>query len=343
MHIARNGHLEKMPMDVFQSFRAPADPRIVSARAGATDTEIGFNESTKSRSWASLVFRADPSVQELHSFETINARLDLLRFAKHTSPELEFLGPSHLVIFLPDGISKGCEWSDGHQVRTLTSLAPHAVIFNPAGNYLRVRSAALKKHCPVLMLTIQPSLMRSRKDLEIDFAAVQFQQKIGLNDEATGQTLVAMKRELEAPGINGVFYIEMLLFLLLTRLMRCASNFAEPSKASYAKGGLPNWRLKRAIELLEVDFPKMPTLTEVAESIGLHPTSFCRGFKESMGVSPHRYMLVHRVNRAKEMMDDRRLSLTEIALDCGFSSSSQFSVVFKRITGMSPRDFRRAL
>jgi AraC family transcriptional regulator len=84
-------------------------------------------------------------------------------------------------------------------------------------------------------------------------------------------------------------------------------------------------------------------LAEVAELIGLHPTSFCRGFKQSTGLSPHRYMLVHRVNRAKEMMDDQRLSLTEIALECGFSSSSQFSVVFKKIAGMSPREFRRSL
>jgi AraC-like DNA-binding protein len=81
----------------------------------------------------------------------------------------------------------------------------------------------------------------------------------------------------------------------------------------------------------------------VSKAIGLHPTSFCRGFKQSMGLSPHQYMLLHRVNSAKEMMDDRRLSLTEIALDCGFGSSSQFSIVFKRIAGVSPRDFRRAL
>jgi len=134
-----------------------------------------------------------------------------------------------------------------------------------------------------------------------------------------------------------------LLFLILTRLMRCASNLAEPRQPSYAKGGLPNWRLKRAIERLEGDATKMPTLAEVAKLIGLHPASFCRSFKQSMGLSPHRYILAHRVNRAKEMMNDQRLSLTEIALDCGFSTSSQFSVVFKKITGLSPREFRRAL
>jgi AraC family transcriptional regulator len=216
-------------------------------------------------------------------------------------------------------------------------------MFNPAENYLRIRATTSQNYRHMLLLTIQPSNMWWRNDLEIDLSAVRFQQKIGLNNEAVCQTLIAMKQELEAPGINGAFYIKILLSLLLTRLMRCASNLTEPSKVTYAKGGLPNWRLKRAIERLEADLDKMPTVAEVAETIGLHPTSFCRGFKQSMGLSPHRYMLVHRVNCAKKMMADQRLSLTEIALDCGFSSSSQFSIVFKKITGMTPRDFRRAL
>jgi AraC-like DNA-binding protein len=333
-----------MAMYALQSIGTPLQPHMVAARASAAaNIEIGVKERTKSRSKALEIYRVDPCIEVVHTFETNNARLDLFKFAKDSSPELEFLTPSHLVLFLTDGISKGCEWSDGHQTRMLTSLAPQTVILNPAQNYLRMRATALTKYCHVLMLTIRPEFMSWRNDLEIDLAAVQFQRKIGLNDEAACQALIAMKQELEAPGINGAFCVDILISLLLTRLMRCASNLAEPCKATYAKGGLPSWRLKRAIELLEVDPAKRPTLAEVAELIGLHPTSFCRSFKQSMGLSPYRYMLVNRVNRAKQMMRDQQLSLTEIALDCGFGSSSQFSVVFRKIAGMSPRDFRRAL
>jgi AraC-like DNA-binding protein len=331
-----------MAMNELQSFRMPLEPRMVVAGATAAVPENGLNAG--SRSEAPLAYRIDKSGEKLRAFETSEARLDLFRFQKCSSAELEFpASSSHLLVFLIDGGSKGCEWSDGHQTRTLTSLTPSTVIFSPAGNHLRLRLSASKASRHVLILNIQPGPVSWRNDLEIDFAAVRFQQKVGLNDEAVCQTLVAIKQELEAPGINGAFYMDALVFLLLTRLMRCASNFAEPGKAIYAKGGLPNWRLKRAIELLEADLSKMPTLAEVSKAIGLHPTSFCRGFKQSMGLSPHQYMLLHRVNSAKEMMDDRRLSLTEIALDCGFGSSSQFSIVFKRIAGVSPRDFRRAL
>jgi AraC-like DNA-binding protein len=339
---ARNADLEKMAMNEPQLLRMPLRPLAVRDLEKFADIAIGTKETTKSRA-ASEIYRVGPCAEVVRTFEIINARFDLLQIAKNSLLELEFLTSSHLVIFLTGCCSKGCEWSNGRQIQMSTSLAPHIVMFNPAQNYLRIRAAALRNNCHMLMLTIQPNVMSWRNDLETDLATVRFQQKIDLNDEAACQTLVAMKEELEAPGINGAFYIDTLLSLLLTRLTRCASNLAEPSKPTYTKGGLPNWRLKQAIELLKVDPAKMPTLAEVAELIGLHPTSFCRGFKQSMGLPPHRYMLVHRVNRAKKMMDDQRLSLTQIALDCGFSSSSQFSVVFKRITGTSPREFRRAL
>jgi AraC family transcriptional regulator len=60
------------------------------------------------------------------------------------------------------------------------------------------------------------------------------------------------------------------------------------------------------------------------------PASFCRAFERSTGLSPHRYLPERRVNRVKEMMKDQTRKLTEIALDCNFSGSSQFSIVFAR-------------
>ena len=177
----------------------------------------------------------------------------------------------------------------------------------------------------------------------MNVAELQFRQQIGIEDEDIRLTLAAIKQEIEAPGLNSRLYTDSLLMLLLTRLMRCASNFATPRQPVYVKGGLPNWRLKRALELLEADQAKAPSLAELAGPLRLHPTSFCRAFKQSTGLSPHRYLLEHRVNRAKGMMKDRKRTLTEIALDCGFSSSSQFSVVFKRITGVSPRNYSSSL
>jgi AraC-like DNA-binding protein len=313
----------------------------------AADSDVENSPLSKGRlgltSKTAEICRLDPLAQVIGTFQTLDARLELLRFSKRNFAQLEFLLPCHLVILLSEGISAGCEWTDGEQTRKISSLAPNTVMFNPAQNYLRIRTNISKDNCCMLILAMKPSLMSWRRDLEVDLQAVQLKRQIGFNDEWARQALVAMRREIEAPGINSVLYVETLLFLLLIRLIRCASNPSVPTPEVYAKGGLPNWRLKRAIKILEGDPAVTPSLSDVARSIGLHPASFCRGFKQSTGSTPHHYLLVHRVNRAKEMMSNPQLSLTEIALDCGFGSSSQFSVVFRRITGMSPRDFRRSL
>ena len=193
------------------------------------------------------------------------------------------------------------------------------------------------------LLSIDPTLVNRLDVGDINVAGLQFRQQIGIEDQDVRQTLIAIKREIEAPGLNSRLYVDTLLMLLLTRLTRCASNFATPRQPGYVKGGLPNWQLKRALELLETNQTKTPSLAEIAVPLRLHPTFFCRAFKQSTGLSPHRYLLEHRVNRAKEMMKDQKRTLTEIALNCGFSGSSQFSVVFKRITGISPRGYRLSL
>jgi AraC family transcriptional regulator len=244
---------------------------------------------------------------------------------------------------MSDGISGGCEWSNGSQARKLASVAPNTIIFNPARAYLFIRKRTSKQHCRMWLLSIDPTLVNRLDVGDINVAGLQFRQQIGIEDHGVRQTLIAIKREIEAPGLNSRLYVDTLLMLLLTRLMRCASNFATPRQPAYVKGGLSNWRLKRALELLETNQTKTPSLAEIAGPLRLHPTFFCRAFKQSTGLSPHRYLLEHRVNRAKEMMKDQKRTLTEIALNCGFGGSSQFSVVFKRITGISPRDYRLSL
>jgi AraC-like DNA-binding protein len=282
----------------------------------------------------------DPIAHTKRTFDERHAAL--LTFDKREAAELEFSSQSHLIILLPDGIAGGCDWSNGSQTGKLSSVLPNTILFNPARAYLRIRKRT-SQPCRILLLSIDPALVNRLGVGDVNVADLHFRQQIGIEDQAVRLTLAAIKQEIEAPGLNSRLYIDSLLMMLLTQLMRCASNFAAPRQPAYVKGGLPNWRLKRALELLETARTKTPSLAELARPLRLHPTSFCRAFKQSTGLSPHRYLLEHRVNRAKEMMKDRKRTLTEIALDCGFGSSSQFSIVFKRITGISPRNYRSSL
>lgn len=275
------------------------------------------------------------------AFETGEAHGELLKFERADTAEMEFLLGSHLIIFLPDGMTGGYEWSNGGLAIKSSSLPSNSVIFNPAQCYLWLRKRPSQTSSRMLLLTIAPAGIS--RLFGGDTPRVTFEQRIGIDDEDMRRTLLVLLQEVENPGWNSELYIETLLTLLLSQLVRRASNLRGPQRAIYKKGGLPGWRLKRALELLEKDLCEAPSLVELADQLQLHPTSLCRAFKQSMGITPHRYLLLHRIKCAKEMMSDQNRSLTDIAVDCGFNSSSQFSLVFRRYSGMSPRQYRRSL
>jgi AraC-like DNA-binding protein len=304
-----------------------------------------FDKSRTSFANAVLALgRMRPVVQPSRTFNGSDIQAQLYTLGALDIAEMEFSLPAHLVILLPDGISGGCDWSSGDKEGRLPIVAPNTALFSPANEYLFFRKRKSQGPCRMLVVAIKPTIM-SRLDRDgDDLTNVQFRQQIGIDDQIICQTLVAIQQELESPGVNSRVYVDTLLMLLLNRLVRCASNLAVlPARSKYAKGGLANWRLRKALDLLESNSRSQSSLPEIAQSVGLHPTSFCRAFKQSTGLSPHQYLLVHRVNRAKDMMKDHALTLTEIALDCGFGSSSQFSAVFSRIVGFSPRAYRRSI
>ena len=67
---------------------------------------------------------------------------------------------------------------------------------------------------------------------------------------------------------------------------------------------------------------------------------FARSFKEAFGVPPHRYLLTRRIERAKALLRDTDLSITEIAFQTGWSSLGTFGRTFRDITGESPGAIR---
>ena len=85
------------------------------------------------------------------------------------------------------------------------------------------------------------------------------------------------------------------------------------------------------------------TLKMVADHVHLSTFYFCKMFKKSTGISFTDYLARARVDRARRLLSNRRLRVSEIAFESGFQSLSQFNRVFRRVTGDSPTRFRQQL
>src|SRR6266850_3138222 len=107
------------------------------------------------------------------------------------------------------------------------------------------------------------------------------------------------------------------------------------------RGGLPTARLKRVLEYVESNLDKNITLTELARVANMSLYYFAVLFRQSTGLSPHRYVLSKRVERAKELLHDPKLSVLDVSMNVGFEHQNNFARAFRRMIGVSPTEFKR--
>ena len=106
---------------------------------------------------------------------------------------------------------------------------------------------------------------------------------------------------------------------------------------------LSDGRVATVIAHLENHLDRDVSLSDLAALVDLSPSHFLRAFKRATGRTPHQYRLELRVSRACELLRDPALTITQIAMMLGFSSSSHFTTAFRRHRGTSPTAYRAAI
>ena len=96
------------------------------------------------------------------------------------------------------------------------------------------------------------------------------------------------------------------------------------------------------LSLIDARLESDLSVAELAGSCGLSGSWFTRVFKQTTGVTPHRWLTQRRVDRAKDLLVRRpSMSLAQIALESGFADQSHFTHVFTAIVGAAPGEWRR--
>lgn len=102
-------------------------------------------------------------------------------------------------------------------------------------------------------------------------------------------------------------------------------------------------RLRRVKEYVEANYSEAISLAEAADVAGLEPKYFSTFFHEKTGVCFSAWMRQLRVEKALDLMRARNYSITRVSLEVGFGDLRTFERAFKRVTAMTPSEFKRTV
>lgn len=163
--------------------------------------------------------------------------------------------------------------------------------------------------------------------------------RLSFEDPTLADTALKVARLIESTRCDIGPYFEALCAVLAHELMSVGEAAAEEP----AKGGLAPWQQRVVISYMEEHLGEPLPLATLAGLVRLSPHYFCRAFKRSLGVPPHRYHTQLRIEQAKALLARPSSSVTEIGLSMGFQETSSFTAAFHKTTGLTPTAYRRSL
>lgn len=161
---------------------------------------------------------------------------------------------------------------------------------------------------------------------------------MGSTDERILLLVRLMQRELEQGNPRGFLYGESLGHDLAVHLHE---RYAGP-RAGEIHGGLGARRRRMILEFLESHSQHHAGLSAMAAAVGLSVFHFSRAFRREFGMTPYRFVMEERIDRAKWMLAQSLSDHSRIAEELGFSSASHFAAVFRRYAGSTPNAYRKA-
>ena len=281
---------------------------------------------------------APPAVAQHQSADWGLVQAEQVDIIRHEPFSYEFKGPRHLLV-----ASERAERYDGETLvdglpRSNRRVWSRRMSFIPAGHrfYGWQKPRALTRSTVLYIDPLSPLL-----NSELRFTEVEFKPRLFFFDLDIWETALKLKAQLQNSCRSQKAYVEALGIALAHELTHM--NEDTPSLASDARGGLPRWQQKKLTQYIEEHLADAVSLLSLAQLAQLSPYHFSRAFKQSFGMPPHQYLTSRRIERAKTLLAERKLSVTEIGFDVGFSETSSFTAAFRKYTGETPTDYRRSL
>lgn len=188
-----------------------------------------------------------------------------------------------------------------------------------------------------MVLAIEPVLLKQVGSDWVNSDRIELIPRFMTVQDALIQGIFStLKAELETGGFSGTLLVDSLKTALAIHLLR---NYCTTVPKSSYGDSLPSAKLTLVTDYINAHLHEELKLTEIAAIAQISPYHFLRLFKQSIGVTPHKYILHSRIDKAKYLLQSSDLSIADIALRVGFCDQSHLTRCFKRILGLTPKQF----
>jgi AraC family transcriptional regulator len=218
------------------------------------------------------------------------------------------------------------------KARTHKKNLRHRLTFVPSGSEIRGWSRIAKPASFTTLYFDATLLDEDRCDLSRVPALAEFE------DNMLRTSMLQFQAIINDPDLDRPGYAETLATLAAFEIGRF---WKQSKRADKPTSGLAPWQVRVVTDHLESHLGDKITIADLAGLLDLSRFHFIRAFKKAVGMPPHQYMLRRRVERGRELLADRGISITEIAERTGFGGIAQFTRAFRQIVGTTPTAYRR--
>lgn len=204
-----------------------------------------------------------------------------------------------------------------------------------------LNSAYWGKEYQFITLSFEPSILTRHTFDLANTANIELIPCFSKSDPLIHSLGLALKSELQSSGFGSRLYIDSLISALITHLIRHYSNQEQRSQS--LSNPFSKQKLQQVVDYIYGHLDCDLTLAELAKLVQISPSYFAILFKQTTGITPHQYVIQCRIERAKEILRQNDLAIADIALRLGFSHQSHLSRHFKRLVGVTPKQFRQLL
>lgn len=264
---------------------------------------------------------------------TLSNGIDLLHY-HHLPAELPAIPSEQHLILINTNVSSDArvEQVTEGQVQE-AKMNVEDVIIVPAQVVSRAR---WNRSHSYLALCLNPIALEQKVSDLITGYEIELLPQFALADALLRSIGLALKTELQTPGFGGQLYIDSLLTTLTAHLLR---HYCVQKALLLPTGGLPQAKLNHILEHIQAHLAQDLTLVKLAAIAQVSPNYFATQFKRSTGFAPHQYVIHHRIERAKDLLIQQRMAIADVAYHVGFAHQSHFTRHFKRLVGVTPKQF----